>query len=240
MSISYTVDHAEKPLFTPRIATYPCINCDEDFKKENCMSDGVYCAFTPNFYKEYELEKKGVSMKGKEVLLQAIREKCLHKLMSTKYTDEGSMFFTFFTYISKCFANDMPFIGAKGPNSFDSCYDWSTVLISGNEEIDYLNKCVDESFAVTNDFETDNAILREDRKWATDNHIKLHPNVAINNITFTNSTGEDLALAICAAYREAPDECELAWRIQTFGNTTYEFEGLTTPHSNEGLFAKSK
>lgn len=69
MSISYTVDHASKPLFTPRIATYPCLNCEEEFKKENCMSDGIYCAYTPNFYKEYNLESKGVSMKGKEVLI---------------------------------------------------------------------------------------------------------------------------------------------------------------------------
>lgn len=133
--------------------------------------------------------------------------------MSTKYEDEGSMFFTFFSYIGKCFAHDMPLVGDTSPNSFYACYDWSTVRIEGNEEVDYINNCVDESFAVTNDLETDNAILREDRKWATGNHIKLHPNVAINNITYTNSTGEDLALAICAAYREAPDECELAWRI---------------------------
>ena len=75
---------------------------------------------------------------------------------------------------------------------------------------------MDESFEVTGDQETDNAILREDRTWAIQNHIKLHPNVAINNITFTNSTGEDLALAICAAYREAPDECQLAWKVPSY------------------------
>ena len=115
------------------------------------MSDGVYCAYTPNFYKEYDLESKGVSMKGKEVLLQALREKCLHKLMSTKYEDEGSMFFTFFSYIGRCFAHDMPLKGAALPNSFDACYDWSTVLIKGNEELDYVNKCVNESFATTSD-----------------------------------------------------------------------------------------
>jgi len=32
MSESYTVDHADKPLFTPRIATYSCLNCKEEFR----------------------------------------------------------------------------------------------------------------------------------------------------------------------------------------------------------------
>ena len=175
------------------------------------MSEGVYCAYTPNFYKEYKLEEKGVKMLGKDILLQAIREKCLHKLMSEEYHDEGDMFFTFFSYIGKCFAHEIPLDATY--QSFDACYDWSTVLIQNEERVDYINKCVDESFATTGQFETDNAILREDRSWAEANHIKLHPNVAINNITYTNSTGEDLALAICAAYREAPDECELAWKL---------------------------
>lgn len=101
---------------------------------------------------------------------------------------------------------------------------------------------MDESFAVTGDQETDNAILREDREWAEANHIELHPNIAINNITYTNSTGEDLALAICAAYREAPDECELAWKLNMFSDDEKfnEFEGLDTPHSDDGLFSQSK
>ena len=242
MSLTYSVDHAKKPLFTPRIATFPCLNCAEEFKRENCMSEGVYCAYTPNFYKEYELEEKGVKMLGKDILIQAIREKCLHKLMSEEYGDEGDMFFTFFSYIQKCFAHDMPLSGDKVAQSFDACYDWSTVKIHDEERVDYVNQCVEESFATTGDYETDNAILHDDRAWALANHIKLHPNVAINNITYTNSTGEDLALAICAAYREAPDECELAWKLQSFGSDEQfnSYEGLVTPHSDEGLFSQSQ
>ena len=55
MSHSFTPDHADKPLFTPRIATYSCLGCTDDFKEANCMSNGVYCSYTPNFYKEYKL-----------------------------------------------------------------------------------------------------------------------------------------------------------------------------------------
>ena len=108
-------------------------------------------------------------------------------------------------------------------------------MIQDNEEVDALNKCVDDSFAIPRNFTSDNIILNNDRQWAYDNQIMVHPSVTLNNITYTNSTGQDLALAICAAYREAPDECELAWKIVTFSNETSEFEGLKTPHTPDSM-----
>jgi hypothetical protein len=30
--------------FTPRIVTWACPNCDADFKRKECVSDGKYCA----------------------------------------------------------------------------------------------------------------------------------------------------------------------------------------------------
>lgn len=89
------------------------------------------------------------------------------------------------------------------------------------------------------DVETDNTILREDRMWANSNHIQMHPSVTINNNTYTNSTGEDLALSICSAYREAPDECGLSWRVAAFG-TNMTFDGLKTPHEIDLMFEQAK
>ena len=41
--------------------------------------------------------------------------------------------------------------------------------------------------------------------------------MAINNQTYRGSiNGADLAMAICRAYRESPEECELSWKIRTF------------------------
>lgn len=34
-------------LFTPRIATFACRDCPEDFKQENCFYNGSYCPFVP-------------------------------------------------------------------------------------------------------------------------------------------------------------------------------------------------
>lgn len=170
MSMSYTVDHANKPLFTPRIATFSCLDCGDDFKKVHCMSEGVFCAYTPNFYQEYDLQAKGVSMTGKEVLMQALREKCLHKLMSNKYQDEGDLYWTFFSYLGKCFGSNkedfMMLTNKDLPKSLDECYDWSTVQIQNVEEVGTINQCVEESFAVHGDLESENYILREDRNWA--------------------------------------------------------------------------
>lgn len=63
--------------------------------------------------------------------------------------------------------------------------------------------------------DTDNSILRQDRIWADQNMVRLHPSVTVNNITYTGDSlsGAEMELAICEAYREAPDECQLAYQI---------------------------
>ena len=66
------------------------------------------------------------------------------------------------------------------------------------------------------------------------NHVNMHPSVTVNNMTHTNSTGHDLAMSICQAYREAPDECELSWKIASFMDDS-EFEGLITPENGDSL-----
>jgi len=55
--------------------------------------------------------------------------------------------------------------------------------------------------------ESDNIILRNDRMWADQNQVRLHPSVTINNITYSGESlsGREMVIAICDAYREAPD-----------------------------------
>ena len=50
LSYSFKQDHTSKPLFTPRIATFSCLGCSEEFKDQQCLSEGAYCAYTPKFY----------------------------------------------------------------------------------------------------------------------------------------------------------------------------------------------
>lgn len=93
--------------------------------------------------------------------MQALREKCLHDLVSDKYGDEGVLFWTFFQYLDTCFVEDGPQV-----TSLNECFDWSTVLIDGHEEVDYINQCVESSFELKGDFESDNSILRKDKVWS--------------------------------------------------------------------------
>ena len=75
--------------------------------------------------------------------------------MSQKYKDEGDLYWTFFSYLGKCFGTDeedyMVLSPQDMPKSLDECYDWSTVKISNNEEVGYINDCVEGSFAVRGD-----------------------------------------------------------------------------------------
>ena len=171
LSTSHKNSDSSKPLFTPRIASYSCTKCDDDFKQTTCLSDGLYCGFMPDFYTEYGLAEKGVSMTGREVLIQGLREKCLHKIMSEKYNDEGSLFWTFSGYVRQCFVDSDLNKNVPLPKSLAECYDWSTVMIRDHEEVGTLNSCVDGSFETEGDLESDNSILRDDRKWANQNHI---------------------------------------------------------------------
>ena len=109
--------------------------------------------------------------------MQALREKCLHDLVSTKYKDEGMLFWTFFQYLDTCFVENGDTV-----TSLDDCFDWSTVLINGNEEVDQINFCVDFSFL--SDHESDNDLLRKDKLWADSLGLKFHPSVVISNQTY--------------------------------------------------------
>lgn len=209
LSYSFTADHAKKPLFTPRIATYECKDCSTDMKTKDCVSDGLYCAYTPRFVETYGINKPGANFEltGREVIIQSLREKCLHKIITEKYKSEGVIFWTMFKYLEECFVDD----GLKA-KSLEDCYDWTTVKIDGNEEVNTLNQCVNDSFM--RDLDSDNSILKADRDWALSVGLNLHPSVVINGrIYYGDVNGKQLAHAICRAYKEQPDECELSWKI---------------------------
>ena len=89
--------------------------------------------------------------------------------------------------------------------------------MDGHEEVSYLNKCVDGSFENPTDLEGDNYILKADQEWGVEHNLNYHPSITINNITYRGDVrGQDIAMAICGAYRQKPDECDLSWKIKTY------------------------
>lgn len=87
------------------------------------------------------------------------------------------------------------------------------------------------------DLNSDNTILRQDRLWANQNAVQLHPSITINNITYTGNAldGKELEHAICEAYRIAPDECVMAYMIVDPTTGIME-ENLTMPTDPDLLF----
>lgn len=194
MSTSFGNDHNKQPLFTPRIATYSCVHCPLEFRDKNCVSNGRYCAFDPRYMEAFNLENdEEFKLTGRQVIIQALKEKCFSKIMSEKYKDQGTLFWTFFSYLDKCFAED----SSKGyrrkahVTDIASCFDWSTVKIKGTEEVSNLNDCVASSWMDMANENGDNRILQEDAKWAKENNMWYHPSVVINKYRFKGDiTGE--------------------------------------------------
>lgn len=169
-----------------------------------------------------------------------MREKCLHKLISGKYDSEGGLFFTFFNYLEKCFIKEDATGKTVHAKSLDECYDWSTVLINGKEEVGNINKCVEGSFFRYGEYQSTNEILKSDKEWANELVIEFHPSVVINNRTYHGDVeGIDLALAICAAYKEKPDECDLSWRIKTFESGVRSKDNVKMPQQRDYIYEDS-
>lgn len=150
--------------------------------------------------------------------------------MTTKYHDEGTLFWTFFQYLDQCFVED-----GKPADSLASCFDWSTVIINGTEEVNTVQSCVENSFESPNQYESNNKILGADRAWAVENNVKFHPSIVINKkILKGNISGKELALAICEAFKEKPDECDLDWKVEAYqrGILT-KFEDSTMPNQED-------
>lgn len=65
--------------------------------------------------------------------------------------------------------------------------------------------------------------------------LKFHPSIVVNNVTFQGDvSGEKLAWAICATYKEKPDECDLSWRIKAFTQGVLtSFDDLAMPSQED-------
>lgn len=55
--------------FEPKFVTWACPHCDSDSKKENCVSDGKYCAMQHD---------ANVDMAGADVVMENLRQHCLY------------------------------------------------------------------------------------------------------------------------------------------------------------------
>ena len=73
-----------------------------------------------------------------------------------------------------------------------------------------MQQCVDDSWADASDLESQNTIFEADVRWAQEHHLEFHPSITINDFTYRGDIEfADIREAICAAYQERPDHCNL-------------------------------
>ena len=61
----------------PRFVTWNCEVCTDEYKKEECFSDGKYCA--PNHIKD-DFNR----IEGRKIMMEDLRQSCLHDILSAK------------------------------------------------------------------------------------------------------------------------------------------------------------
>mmetsp|Transcript_9305 Transcript_9305/g.15684 ORF Transcript_9305/g.15684 Transcript_9305/m.15684 type:complete len:170 (+) Transcript_9305:535-1044(+) len=95
--------------FQPRFVHWNCPHCDSDFKRDNCVSDGQYCAMQDEF---------SDSMKGKDLVMEHLRQHCLYKLL--KQRKQPDLFFDYITNVHElCESRITEKCSNHGLNSID-------------------------------------------------------------------------------------------------------------------------
>ena len=74
---SYERAFAAQALFTPRILTYSCTDCDARVKETQCISNGEYCVFNP----KHGIPSKMHGVTGKQLLTESLRARCVYEVL---------------------------------------------------------------------------------------------------------------------------------------------------------------
>lgn len=182
-------------LFTPRIVTFECMNCPESIRQQNCVSDGRYCPYQP-----IDTQYQG-KFEDQVIIEESLREKCLYKeLLGEEYRDGDNVNYDlWFRYmLSMRKVIDSKF-GLKKEISIEIL----KKLGFRKNVIKHIEQCVEISYNQTN-----NNILSVDRKLQNLMRVTTHPTITINNETYIGDIdGQDLAVALCASYKDRPEVC---------------------------------
>lgn len=65
----YDQKFGDKVLFTPHYVFWKCPFCEEQYLKNDCYGNGKYCAVEPS----------NEEIRGREIILEDLRQKCLYK-----------------------------------------------------------------------------------------------------------------------------------------------------------------
>ena len=136
----------------------------------------------------YDLEAGEIliDFSGRDLMLSSLREKCSHIVVKEKIAEwieeltpiilmmEVDLFNSFVNRTRLC------------ETSFQAEQRWTEVCLLTEDKVQKnirmeVDRCVQDSFEIRGDLESDNRLLAEDMAWAQEHNIDYHPTITINN-----------------------------------------------------------
>ena len=197
---------ADMVLMEPHYVFWRCTNCEQQYLQNDCYGGGKYCAMEPSDAK----------IKGKEIIQEDLREKCLYNKF---YSDEKTRYL-WWAYMKFVHQNCYNVIN-------EDCSISAHKKLSLNFE--ETKQCVENSFS-SSDWDkngTTNSMIDTEIEYWKKFGSGIYPSIVINNRTFRGQL-ESLSVfnAICAGFLNPPRMC-----LSTLSASTPDFIGI----ENDGI-----
>lgn len=181
----YHVKYGKHVLFTPRIVTWSCTDCESSMKNKNCFGEGKYCV----------VSNEHPDTSGQDILYESLRQKCLHDYSLEK--NHEKKWWDYMNKVHSTCRNDIT----------EDCS--RRIMKELDIPYDRIWDCVEESFYSKNHVKSDNSILSKESFTWKDNGPHFFPAIIINNVTYRGSLNPDNVFqAICKGFKDAPNECK--------------------------------
>lgn len=180
----------DKVLMTPHFVYWECMNCGEDFIEANCFAGGRYCA-----------TDHGNKLKGKEIILENLRQKCIHKQVYAE--NKRFLFFKYITTVHDECGSEINEQCSKYAHDNTPDLDWGVtegcVINSfGNADRDIWMKK-----------ETRNKVIDDEIDYWNQHGGNIIPSIVINNATYRGQMESQAVMnAICSGFQDTPPICK--------------------------------
>lgn len=174
--------------FTPHYVFWECIGCDQRYIESDCFGGGKYCAVEPS----------NDAIKGREIVLEDLRQKCLFKELKEQNNEQ--MWFDYIARVHQtCYATineDCSFNAHKHLNL----------------DFDKTLKCVEDSFSQPKakwaESTCANSIIDAEISYWKEFGTNIYPSIVINKKTYRGQI-EPLSVfnALCASFQDPPKKC---------------------------------
>jgi len=156
----YDEKFGSKVLMTPRFVFWKCTFCEEEYLKNDCFGGGKYCAVEPS----------NEHIKGRDIVLEDLREKCLYNNM---YKSEKNRYL-WWSYMQYVHRNCYDIIN-------EDCSKRAHERLSLNWQ--ETQDCVSKSFSSSDwgSASTTNDIIDKEIEYWTKYGSGIYPALVINN-----------------------------------------------------------